>query len=68
MSELDKTLNKTRKSLFQACNELGIEYSESIHLNVQECSSCGTWVYLTSVKVDLDGNPICNQCFTYYGP
>jgi len=66
MNELELTLYNTRKSVFEACRELGYNYSLDDEINLFNCTSCGIWLkYMTE---DLDGNNICKVCYNTYGP
>jgi len=67
MNEVESTLHRTRKTLWQVCNELGIDQAECKVLSLDTCSSCGIWLKITRLIPDLDGNPICNECYTHYG-
>jgi hypothetical protein len=67
MNELEKTLHRTRKTLWQVCNELGISEEQCIVRHIENCSSCGIWAKTGSLILDLDENPICNECYTFYG-
>ena len=66
---LAKQLDRTRKSLWELCEELDIDYNEvdmfSLEKYVSQCTHCDIW----TVKPiqDLDGNPICNVCFGISG-
>ena len=66
---LAKHLNKTRKSLQQACSELAINYDVvndmDLEEHVQECCNCSIWG--TKHKRDLDDFPICDICLKLVG-
>ena len=61
------TLNNTRKSVFQACEELDIDFEQVDQslLEIDQCTHCGRWS-LTLVD-DLDQNPICRFCVELVG-
>lgn len=66
---LAKSLNKTRKTLTQACTELDIDidYIEDdvLDQHTQECSHCGIWG--SDHREDEDGFPVCKLCFGLVG-
>lgn len=67
--KLARHLNKTRKTLTQACNELEIDLDdvEDEHLQaaIDQCSHCNIWS--TDLKDDDDGNLVCALCFRLVG-
>ena len=67
MNELEKSLHRTRKSLIQVCKELGILELDCEVPTMDNCSSCGIWRMVTELRPDLDKNPICKECFVFYG-
>ena len=67
MTEVESYLYKTRKTIRQACAELGLTFDNEIVTAIEECSSCNIWLRPTALKPDLDGNPICPQCLHFYG-
>jgi hypothetical protein len=68
MNELEKTLHRTRKTLWQVCDDLGLrDEADCVVTNLDNCSSCGIWLKHSSLTPDLDGNPICKECLTFYG-
>lgn len=67
MTPLESALNRTRKTILEVCRELGIEYTDSLP-NIDQCNSCGIWLKKSKLIPDLDKNPICNECLTFYGP
>lgn len=66
---LAKQLNKTRKTLTQACNELGIDIDdvedEYLQAAIDQCSHCNIWS--TTLDDDEDGNLVCDLCFRLVG-
>jgi NAD-dependent SIR2 family protein deacetylase len=66
---LAKSLNKTRKTLTQVCNELDIDIDDvdDYHLeaHTQECSHCGIWG--SDHREDADQFPVCKLCFSLVG-
>lgn len=62
-AELEAELKGSRKSIRQVCEELGIDIPE--HVNLVQCSHCSVWA--KTLREDLDGNPICGVCLTFYG-
>lgn len=67
MNELETTLHRTRKTLWQVCDELGLAEEACKVVNLDNCSSCGIWLKISSLRPDIDKNPICNECYTFYG-
>ena len=67
MNELEQTLHRTRKTLWQVCDELGLSEEQCKVVSLDNCSSCGIWLKHSRLRPDLDGNPICTECFTFYG-
>ena len=68
MSPLDQILYKTRKSVLEALTEIGHNDISVGDISLEQCNSCGIWLKSSALKLDLDGYPICNECFTFYGP
>jgi hypothetical protein len=66
---LAKNLLNTRKPLFQACKELGIDMEDVddylLQQTIDQCSHCNIWS--TKLVEDLDGNPICPLCVRVAG-
>lgn len=66
---LAKHLNRTRKTLTQACNELNIDLDtvedEYLQAAIDQCSHCNVW----SKDLDDDeyGNLVCQLCFRLVG-
>ena len=62
-------LNKTRKTLSQACGELDIDIDEVedelLDRHTQECSHCGIWG--NDHRTDADDFPVCKLCFSLVG-
>ena len=58
---LDDTLNKTRDSLVDVCDSLGIDPKlvDPELLDVEACSNCGVW---GKNHVEQDGLPVCQFC------
>jgi hypothetical protein len=65
--QLSKSLNKTRKSLSEACNELNIDNVnfELLQPIIDQCSHCNIWS--NTLVPDLDNNPICKVCVNLSG-
>lgn len=66
---LTKLLNKTRKPLLQACQELGFDVDtldyDKFEKHCCPCTHCDIWG--TNHVPDLDDNPICTVCFRLVG-
>jgi hypothetical protein len=66
---LAKHLTKTRKTLYQACRDLGIdiEYVDYYEFDKYclQCTHCDIWG--TTHIPDLDDNPICATCLQISG-
>lgn len=66
---LAKHLNKTRKTIYQVCEDLGLDpeqvdyYEFDAYCN--QCTHCDIWG--TDHKPDLDDNPICALCLRLVG-
>lgn len=60
--QLSNILQKTRKTLPQVCEELGIDWEtiDESRLLVTQCTHCDVWS--NRVLPDLDDNPICYLC------
>lgn len=67
MNKVESTLYKTRKTLREACEEAGVDFSEDWLVEVQECANCSLWLQLKEMQLDYDGNPCCSLCLRYYG-
>lgn len=67
MNELELMLHRTRKTVWQACEDLGIPVDQYSIASIDSCASCGIWEKHSKLRPDLDGNPICKECFTFYG-
>ena len=65
MNDLEKVLYRTRKTILQALDEFG-ETELEIE-NIEQCSSCSIWLKIPQLRNDLDGMPICNECWLVYG-
>jgi len=65
MNDLEKVLYRSRKTILQALEEVEDENLEVE--NLDQCSSCSIWLKITQLKSDLDGLPICNECWLVYG-
>lgn len=66
MNELESVLYNTRKTVLEACHELGYNYALDDEIGLLCCTSCGIWQkYMCE---DLDGNDICKVCYDTYGP
>ena len=66
---LAKHLNKSRKTLSQACNELDIDIDDIeddiLAHYVSECSHCDIWG--TTHRLDEDNFPVCSLCLKLVG-
>lgn len=68
MNKLESFLIRTRKTVIEGCDAVGIKIENAELNNIEECSSCGVWYSKKALIPDLDGNPICKVCYDYYGP
>lgn len=66
MNEVERTLYKTRKNVFEVLTELGYNNYSEVEIALKCCSSCGVW--LPKMKIDQDGLDICDYCLEAYGP
>jgi hypothetical protein len=59
---LAKKLKNTRKSLWEVCEELQIDYDGVDHtrLDIDQCTHCSLWT--DRLIPDLDDNLICYYC------
>ena len=68
-SRLAAYLNKTRKTLTQACEELEIDINDvddfQLELSIEECSHCGIWG--SDHRHDSDDFPVCKLCYSLVG-
>ena len=66
---LAKKLDRTRKTLTEACKELGIDIDFvddfDLEQHIQECSHCGIWGI--DHRRDSDDFPVCRLCFSLVG-
>jgi len=66
---LTKHLNKTHKSLYQVCKDLGIDMDaldvQELSKHIDQCTHCGVWS--KQLVPDLDDNPICPICVKLIG-
>ena len=66
---LSTCLNKTRKSLSEACDELNIDIDliddYELEQYIEECSHCGIWG--NDHRHDEDDFPVCKLCFSLVG-
>lgn len=67
MNEIENYLVRTRKTIQQAADECGIDIDDVEIDNINQCSSCSIWLKFSQLKDDLDGNPICRNCWEAYG-
>ena len=67
LNSLDYVLYRTRKSPLEACRELMIEYTNTLEINLKQCTSCGIWLKEQHLHEDLDGLLICKDCSYLYG-
>jgi len=67
--QLKTNLNKTYKSLYEVCSELGIDMNnldlEQLTKLIDQCTHCSIWS--TKLIPDLDSNPICTTCAKLIG-
>lgn len=67
--KLAKQLDRTRKSLWDICEELDIDYFSvdltKLEENIVQCTHCDIWT-INPVQ-DLDNNPICRVCLGISG-
>jgi len=68
MNKLERALHRTRKTVNQVCRELDIDSEDAEVFEIDQCSSCSIWVKFETLREDLDGNPICRNCWDTYGP
>jgi hypothetical protein len=59
---LAKILKNSRKSLWEVCEELNIDYDsvDLSRLGIDQCTHCDLWT--DNLTPDLDENPICFYC------
>lgn len=62
VDKIEYNLVKTRKSLKDVCDELGIDMPDIDELVVSQCTQCSVWHYNYKLIEDLDGNMICKYC------
>ena len=66
---LSQYLNKTRKTLGEACEELEIDIDDvddyELEQHIEECSHCGIWG--SDHKHDEDDFAVCKLCFSLVG-
>lgn len=66
---LTRYLNKTRKTLTEACLDLNISIDDvddyDLEQYISECSHCGIWG--TDHKHDEDDFLVCKLCFSLVG-
>lgn len=67
MNQIEEILLRTRKTALQAADECGIDIDNVEIYNIEQCSSCSIWLKFSQLKDDLDGNPICRDCWQAYG-
>ena len=67
--KLSRYLNKTRKTLSEACKDLNIEIDDvddyELEQHISECSHCGIWG--NDHRHDEDDFPVCKLCFSLVG-
>jgi hypothetical protein len=68
MNEFEKSLIRSRKSISQIADEFGVDIEEVEIYDIDQCCSCSIWLKYSQLKEDLDGNLICRECYTTYGP
>ena len=66
---LAKNLVGTRKTLTQACLDVGVDIEDiddgMLSEAVLECAHCGVWG--SNHQEDVEGFPVCNLCFRLVG-
>ena len=66
---LTKALSGTRKTLTEACQDIGIHINDVddylLEQHCLECSHCGIWG--TNHRLDNDEFPVCQLCFKLVG-
>ena len=68
MNKVERILNRSHKTLHQACVEAGIEFEDGMSTpSLESCANCGIWHTLGKMKKDLDNDVICAVCRLYYG-
>lgn len=68
MNALELALYKTRKTALEASIEIGHNDISLGDITLEQCASCNIWLKPTQLQKDLDGLPICRECYTFYGP
>jgi hypothetical protein len=67
MNKVEELLFRTRKTVRQAAEESDLDIDEVEIYEIEQCSSCSIWLKFTQLKDDIDGNPICRNCWEAYG-
>jgi hypothetical protein len=67
MINVDQYLYRTRKSIRQVCTENGIAFDDAQVIAVDSCTSCNIWQKPRDLRLDLDENLICRQCYDHFG-
>lgn len=62
IEKIERALVKSRKSLKEVCDSLGIDLPDVEELVVSQCTQCSVWHYNYKLVEDLDGNMICKYC------
>jgi hypothetical protein len=66
---LAKHLTKTRKTIYQACEDIGLDVDSVDYYDFdkycKQCTHCDIWG--TNHVQDLDDNPICTLCLRLVG-
>jgi hypothetical protein len=65
--KLVDVLYRTNRVVGDACEELGIEFSEELLEDLEQCTHCNIWWYSYELIPDLDENNICKFCCGHYG-
>jgi len=67
MNELESALYRKKRTLYEVCQEFGIDVDDAEIPTLETCSNCSIWFKSVELILDLDGNPICKICRRFYG-
>lgn len=72
VQKLVKALTNTRKTIKNACTEIGIEYKlfhneREVNNIIDQCSMCNHWRPVNTLEHDAEGFPTCKVCIEVYG-
>jgi hypothetical protein len=67
MNKIEELLFRTRKTVRQAAEECDLDIEDVELYELEQCSSCSIWLKFPQLKDDMDGNPICRNCWEAYG-